>query len=62
MRLTDLIEKLVAIERAACDPMTQVEMVDENGVRSGFEVKTEVVFAAKVPVTVLLVAEGCKDA
>jgi len=61
MRLTDLIEKLVAIERTA-DPMTQVEMVDENGVRSGFEVKTEVVFPAKVPVTVLLVAEGCKDA
>lgn len=61
MRLTDLIEKLVAIERTA-DPMTQVEMVDENGVRSGFEVKTEVVFAAKVPITVLLVAEGCKDA
>lgn len=61
MRLTDLIEKLVAIERTA-DPMTQVEMVDENGVRSGFEVKTEVVFAAKVPITVLLVAEGCKHA
>lgn len=61
MRLTDLIEKLVAIERTS-DPMTQVEMIDENGVRSGFEVKTEVVFAAKVPVTVLLVAEGCKDA
>ncbi len=61
MRLTDLIEKLVAIERTT-DPMAQVEMVDENGVRSGFEVKTEVVFAAKVPVTVLLVAEGCKGA
>jgi len=61
MRLTDLIEKLVAIERTA-DPMTQVEMVDENGVRSGFEVKTEFVFAAKVPITVLLVAEGCKNA
>lgn len=61
MRLTDLIEKLVAIERTA-DPMTQVEMIDENGVRSGFEVKTEVVFAAKVPITVLLVAEGCKGA
>ena len=61
MRLTDLIEKLVAIERTI-DPMTQVEMIDENGVRSGFEVKTEVVFAAKVPITVLLVAEGCKDA
>jgi len=59
MRLTDLIEKLVAIERTA-DPMTQVEMVDENGVRSGFELKAEVVFAAKVPITVLLVAEGCK--
>jgi len=61
MRLTDLIEKLVAIERTS-DPMTQVEMIDENGVRSGFEVKTEVVFAAKVPITVLLVAEGCIDA
>lgn len=60
MRLTDLIEKLVAIERSACDPMAKIEMIDENGVRSGFEVKTEVVFAAKVPVTVLLVAEGGK--
>lgn len=58
MRLTELIEKLVAIERTACDPMTQVEMIDENGVRSGFDVETEVVFAAKMPITVLLVAEG----
>lgn len=57
MRLTDLIEKLVAIERTT-DPMATVEMVDENGVRSEFSVRTEVVFAAKQPITVLLIAEG----
>lgn len=57
MRLTELIEKLVAIERGIAEPMAGVEIVDENGVRSDFTVRTEVVFAAKQPVTVLLVAE-----
>lgn len=58
MRLTELIEKLVAIESKIAEPMATVEMVDENGVRSDFNVGTEVVFAAKQPITVLLIAGG----
>jgi hypothetical protein len=58
MRLTELIEKLVAIESKIAEPMATVEMVDENGVRSEFSVRTEVVFAAKQPITVLLIAVG----